>query len=156
MFNIRSDKSKWSTPKDDVVKDVLNPAFSGATNVRIMAGFYSSEAIRELAYGLSKFITQRNGKLKIICSQHIDKNDIPSPEEAAEHATIIGRQMFTDQKYAEDALMRYTREAIAFLYAEERIEIKIAISNSGIFHKNAIYLRMNSPLCCYSDLPILA
>ena len=88
MFNIRSDKSKWSTPKDDVVQDVLNPAFSGATNVRIMAGFYSSEAIRELAYGLSKFITKGNGKLKIICSQHIDKNDIPSPEEAAEHATI--------------------------------------------------------------------
>ena len=78
MFNIRSDKSKWSTPKDDVIQDVLNPAFSGATNVRIMAGFYSSEAIRELAYGLSKFITQGNGKLKIICSQLLRFEALPT------------------------------------------------------------------------------
>jgi superfamily II DNA or RNA helicase len=134
-FQIRSDKSSWATPKDDVVEDVLNPAFAEATNVRIMAGFYSPDAIRELAYGLSKFITEKTGALRIICSQHIKKEDIPSLEEAGELARLVSKQMLTDQQYAEDALVRYTREAIAMLYAESRIEIRIAVSGSGMFHK---------------------
>lgn len=134
-FQIRSDKSSWATPKDDVVEDVLNPAFAEATNVRIMAGFYSPDAIRELAYGLSRFITEKTGVLRIICSQHIKREDIPSLEEAGELARLVSKQMLTDQKYAEDALVRYTREAIAMLYAENRIEIRIAVSGSGMFHK---------------------
>lgn len=134
-FRIRPDKSSWATPKDDVVEDVLNPAFADATNVRIMAGFYSPDAIRELAYGLSRFITERKGVLKIICSQHIKREDIPSVEEANKVAKIVSEKMLIDQRYAEDALVRYTREAIALLYAEGRIEIRIAVSRSGMFHK---------------------
>jgi superfamily II DNA or RNA helicase len=134
-FQIRADKSSWATPKDDVVGDVLNPAFAEATNVRIMAGFYSPDAIRELAFGLSKFITEKTGVLRIICSQHIKREDIPSLEEAGELARLVSKQMLTDQQYAEDALIRYTREAIAMLYAESRIEIRIAVSGSGMFHK---------------------
>lgn len=134
-FKIRSDKSSWATPKDDVVEDVLNPAFAEAKNVRIMAGFYSPDAIRELAYGISRFITERTGVLRIICSQHIKREDIPSLEEADELANVVSRKMLIDQQYAEDALVKYTREAIALLYAESRIEIKIAVSGSGMFHK---------------------
>ena len=42
-------------PRDDIVEDLLNPVFEKSDRVDIMAGFYSSSAIRELAYGICEF-----------------------------------------------------------------------------------------------------
>lgn len=152
MFGIREDKSSWSTPQDDVIKDVLNPAFAEATVVRIMAGFYSPDAIRELAYGLSRFITERKGVLRIVCSQHINPHDLPSNEGEQDFARLTGERLLTDQAYAEDALVRFTREAIAMLYTEGRIEMKIAISRSGMFHKKCyLFENMRSSMLLFGS-----
>ena len=70
-------KSHWEVPRDDIVQDLLNPVFEKSDRVDIMAGFYSSSAIRELGYGICELIKNPRGKLRIICSEYLDKKDIP-------------------------------------------------------------------------------
>ena len=63
-------KSHWEVPKDNIVEALLNPVFEKSDRVDIMAGFYSSSAIRELAYGIGELIKNPRGKLRIICSEY--------------------------------------------------------------------------------------
>lgn len=130
-------KSHWEVPRDDVVSDLLNPAFGRSDRVDIMAGFYSSSAIRELAYGIGELINNPRGKLRIICSEYLDIKDIPS--DSFSQAELVIQNLFLSGEGMADALTRYTRECISYLYHLERIEIKIAVNPKGLFHKK-VYL----------------
>jgi len=127
----------WEIPQDDVVAGILDPAFSASKTVNIMAGFYSSGAIRELAYGLSHLMCSTSGKLNIVCSQYIDKDDIPDTE--IELVNTVIESLFLNRETTRDALATYTRECISYLCRKNRIEIKIAVSRRGLFHKK-VYL----------------
>lgn len=130
---IKGFQSIWEIPKQDIIAEVLDPAFGASHRVQIMAGFYSSGAIRELAYGLSRFLNRPDGKLQIVCSQYIDKRDVPLVEE--EVASAIVRKLLLNEEGLQDALLRYTRECISYLCQKGRIEIKVAVSQTGLFHK---------------------
>ena len=130
-------KSHWEVPRDDIVSDLLNPAFERSDYVDIMAGFYSSSAIRELAYGISELIDNPRGKLRIICSEYLDKKDIP--DDSFLQAQVVVEDLFLSSEGMADALTRYTRECISYLYHLDRIQIKIAVNPKGLFHKK-VYL----------------
>ena len=133
-----TDKRKvWEVPEDDVITGILDPAFAASKTVNIMAGFYSSGAIRELAYGLSHLMCSTSGKLNIICSQYIEKEDVPDTE--IEFVNIVVEGLFLNREATRDALATYTRECISYLCRKDRIEIKIAVSRRGLFHKK-VYL----------------
>lgn len=134
---ITDPRKVWEIPDDDVVTGILDPAFAASKSVNIMAGFYSSGAIRELAYGLSHLICSASGKLNIVCSQYIDKEDIPDTE--IEVVNTVVENLFLNREATRDALATYTRECISYLCRKDRIEIKIAVSRSGLFHKK-VYL----------------
>ena len=107
-------KSHWEVPRDDIVEDLLNPVFEKSDRVDIMAGFYSSSAIRELAYGICELIKNPCGKLRIICSEYLDKKDIP--DDSFLHAQKVIDDLFLNEEGMADALIRYTRECISYLY----------------------------------------
>jgi HKD family nuclease len=134
---ISSSRKVWELPKDDIINGALNPAFAASINVNIMAGFYSSGAIRELAYGLSHLIVNPKGKLRIVCSQYLNEQDIPSDD--TEKVNSIVDQLFLDKTKAMDAIVSYTRECISYLYRVGKVDIKIAVSRDGLFHKK-VYL----------------
>lgn len=134
---ITDSKKVWEIPEDDVVAGILDPAFAASRTVNIMAGFYSSGAIRELAYGLSHLMCSTGGKLNIICSQYIDKEDIPNAN--IEIVNTVVESLFLNREATRDALATYTRECISYLCRKNRIEIKIAVSRRGLFHKK-VYL----------------
>ena len=134
---ITDSRKVWELPQDDVIAGILDPAFSASKTVNIMAGFYSSGAIRELAYGLSHLMCSTNGKLNIVCSQYIDKDDIPDTE--SELVTTVVESLFLNRESTRDALATYTRECISYLCRKNRIEIRIAVSRRGLFHKK-VYL----------------
>ena len=131
-------KSHWEVPRDDIVEDLLNPVFEKSDRVDIMAGFYSSSAIRELAYGICELIKNPRGKLRIICSEYLDKKDIP--DDSFLHAQKVIDDLFLNEEGMADALIRYTRECISYLYHLDRVQIKIAVNPKGLFHKKFIYL----------------
>ena len=130
-------KSHWEVPRDDIVEDLLNPVFEKSDRVDIMAGFYSSSAIRELAYGICELIKNPRGKLRIICSEYLDKKDIP--DDSFLHAQKVIDDLFLNEEGMADALIRYTRECISYLYHLDRVQIKIAVNPKGLFHKK-VYL----------------
>ena len=134
-------KTQWEVPRDDIVTNLLNPAFERSDRVDIMAGFYSSSAIRELAYGIGELIDNPRGKLRIICSEYLDKKDIP--DDSYLHSQLVVENLFLSSEGMSDALTRYTRECISYLYHLDRIQIKIAVNPKGLFHKK-VYLFTNS------------
>ena len=55
-------KSLYILPRDDLVNDILVPAFKASHKVRICMGYFSSASFVEIASGLATFLNENNLK----------------------------------------------------------------------------------------------
>ena len=65
----------YEIPDDDLVGEVLIPAMSTATTVRVGAGFFSSMCFGQIAPGLAKFITSSKEPLRLLISPVVSAED---------------------------------------------------------------------------------
>ena len=62
-------------PRDNVAEHVLIPSFSAAQEVKIQAGYFSSNSFSEVAEGMEEFLSKNEAPLKLIISPMLTSND---------------------------------------------------------------------------------
>ncbi len=121
-------------PNDPLLEEVLIPCFRTSTLVDSMMGFFSSKALADLAPGLATFIRSHDGILRLIISPHLSESDrdairdgVTSPQDAAE-------SLLKDLFITSDYIQEHTLKCLTWLLRKGRIELKVAIMPSAVFH----------------------
>lgn len=151
----KSTKPLWSSPFDDVVSEVLVPGLSIAKFYDCMAGFFSSGSIAELSPGLARFLQNHQHRMRLLISPIIEERDAEyihrgltmTDEEASVWASeFLGASLAR----TETRLEKHTRQCLAYLLALNRIEIKIVVTQSGIFHRKNFIIKDGEYIACLS------
>ena len=65
----------YEIPSDDLVGEVLVPAFSVGDEVRVAAGFFTSRCLGQVAVGLATFINDSESTLDLMVSPELTAED---------------------------------------------------------------------------------
>jgi superfamily II DNA or RNA helicase len=128
----------YEVPRNDIASDLLIPAMKVADRVRIMAGFFSSNAFAQLAPGLAAFINSDNQPLELLVSPNISDDDrealrraLANPAEVAEQAML---RLFEGARASESAIAAHVVDCLAYLVAHDRVRPKFVLMEQGMFH----------------------
>lgn len=129
----------YDVPADDLVGQVLVPGMSAADEVRIGSGFFSSEALAQIAPGLAAFIAASDQPLRLLVSPEISDDDLQAidrgarePEAVLDQATT---RLFNGAAFSSSAVVTHTLECLSYLIATGRLELRVVLMKHGIFHK---------------------
>lgn len=129
----------YDVPADDLIGQVLVPGMSAAQEVRIGSGFFSSEALAQIAPGLAAFIAGSEQPLRLLVSPEISDTDLQAigrgarePQAVVEQATT---RLFKGAALSASAVVAHTLECLSYLIATGRLELRVVLMKAGIFHK---------------------
>ena len=119
----------------NIIQDFYNPLLSESIAYNRSVGFFSSTALTCFSVGLCRFL-KNGGVIKLVATPYLSDEDI--------QAMKLGYA--TREKIVEDALMREFHEPLnekeadrlnllANLIAECRMDIKIALTEYGMYHE---------------------
>lgn len=141
-FRTREWKEFYSTGKDNLADDFYGPAIARACLIERAVGFFRSTAYLLLYDEFCDFL-RNNGRLKLICSPRMHKEDIKSIREV-----VLGTHSATSSNHAAellneiDALKETERgqlhvRLVAGMLKFDLLELKIALTSEGegIFHE---------------------
>jgi superfamily II DNA or RNA helicase len=130
-------KQKYFSPRDDIAEQVLIPAVSNCEKFDCMSGYFSASFLRELAPGLSQYLVNSDAPLRLLVSNEISTQDQQALLDGITENSIaydIVRSAFEDESNLEDALVRHSKECLAYLVSKDRLQIKVVIKKKGMFH----------------------
>ena len=136
MLNDLNIKFKYDSDKDDLINEFYMPVLSNSSEYYRMSGFFSSTSLAISAQGISNFIIN-DGKMKLICSAVLSKEDKRIIEESNENPTkFIEKYALNDFRSMNEGFVKEHVEALGWMLANDLLEIKIAIpkNDQGIFH----------------------
>lgn len=141
-------KQAYDSGEDDIVEKFYIPVLSQSVLYRRLAGFFSSTALSIAARGLANFIAN-DGHMELVVGAKLHKADIEAIKEGTESPEkVIEKMMLDDLQSIENEFVRDHVRALAWMVANKRLEIKVAvmtddkglpldeytINDSGIFH----------------------
>ncbi len=132
----------YRTGRDNIVRDFFTPCLEAATLYRRAAGYFTSHGLALAARGVASLIS-RGGKMQLVVSPHLEPEDVDALRRAADHPLEILRTIAARSlDDIEDVLTRDRLNALAWLAATNRLEIKLALRvdshgsiRRGIFHE---------------------
>lgn len=129
----------YDVPADDLVGDVLVPGMTAAQEVRIGSGFFSSEALAQIAPGLAAFIAGGAEPLRLLISPEISDDDLQAIDRGARDPETVVDQalthLFDGAALSSSAVVAHTLECLSYLIAAGRLELRVVLMKEGIFHK---------------------
>lgn len=132
-------KKEYRSPRDDIVNDFYIPLLKESVLYKRSVGFFSSSALLEISYGITRLINN-GGKIQLIASPNLSEEDIEAINKGYEiRESIIERallQYITEpQNYFEEERLNL----LATLIAEEKLDIKLAFAlkneKLGLYHE---------------------
>jgi len=158
-------KSSYDSEEDDVINDFYIPALSQSVLYRRLAGFFSSSCLAIAARGIASLISN-NGKIELVVGARLSKQDVDAIKKGVEKPEdVIENMMIRDIDDIQDEFSRNHVKALAWLIAQKRLEIKVAIiiddngnpldqdevDRMGIFHqKVGIFQDKNGDVLSFS------
>ena len=130
-------RQKYFSPQDDIVSEVLIPAVGSCRKFDCMSGYFSASFLRELAPGLAQYLVNSDSPLRLLISNEVsivDQQALQDGVNANDVAYEIVRSAFEDKNTLEDALIEHTKACLAYLVSHDRLQIRVIIKKSGIFH----------------------
>ncbi len=127
-------KPIYFLPKDDLVRNVLVPAFQEAERVDCMMGFFSSEALSALAPGLATFLNQSKENLRLIVSPFLKQQDRDAIEAGIKSREEAVDDFFAEMLVSEDTIKEHTLKCLTHLIHSGRLDMKIALMGKALFH----------------------
>ena len=131
-------KLKWRLPDDPIADEILIPGLRRADRFDCMVGFFSGQALRQLAPGLAAFISRGRSPIRLLVSPLLTEEDLTAIKAGlALPAEIIANAIdaaLSDEIALTDALANHTLQCLAHLLAGDRLEMKVVIVNQGLFH----------------------
>lgn len=130
-------KNRYRTGRDDLVNDFYVPVLSEATLYRRAVGYFSSGSLALAAQGLNRLIA-RGGAVQLVASPQFSAEDIEALRRGVDARDDIIQQALLRELVADEGPQRRRLEYVAWLLAQGRLEIRIALMRDparGIFHE---------------------
>ncbi len=133
---------------DNILRDFYVPVLTQTIIYKRLAGFFSSTSLAIASRGIAQLV-KNHGKMFMIVSPRLSVEDINAMEMASNSPEeVISRSMINDITDVEDTLRKKRVDALAWLIANEYLEMKVAvvyddkghlmtsdqIEESGLFH----------------------
>ena len=129
----------YEIPDDDLVGEIITPAFCAADIVRLEAGFFTSRCLAQVAVGLAAFINNSEAALDLMVSPEISEEDqeairrgIREPQAVLDEAL---ERLFTQARLSDSAVQQHTVETLAYLVASNRLRMRVVLMERGMYHK---------------------
>jgi superfamily II DNA or RNA helicase len=130
-------KAVYESEDDDLLHDFYIPALRVSTTYDRAVGFFSGAMLSFAAQGLSAFVANNQGKMRLIVGGEIDEEDARGIEQGYDLRLLgekIGRSMVDAIDAIDDDLFNTRVELLAWLVAAGRLDIKVALKRRGMFH----------------------
>jgi len=138
-------KPAYDSDEDDILSDFYIPMLSNSVSYRRLAGFFSSSALAVAARGISGLI-KNGGTMKLVVGAKLRKADVEAIEKGMKNREqAIADMMIQDLDSIEAEFVRDHVRALAWMVANNKLEIKIAVPldahetagdiNEGIYHQ---------------------
>ncbi|MEU3560469.1 DEAD/DEAH box helicase family protein [Kitasatospora sp. NPDC006786] len=135
----------YEIPDDDLIGEVLVPAMKVSDDVRVAAGFFSSQCLAQIAPGLADYLRRDSGQLQLLISPAVEAADLAamergttSPEQVVKAAI---ERLFDEASLSEHALVHHTVDCLAYLVASGRLTVRFALMRRGMYHKKQWLMR---------------
>lgn len=127
-------KKEYRNLHGNIVKDFYNPLLGEAVLYKRSVGFFSSTALACFSVGLCKFL-QNGGKIQLVASPKLSDEDIKAMQDGYEKRKIIENSLLRELHEPNSFLQNDRLNMLANLIAEGRMDIKIAFTESGMYHE---------------------
>ncbi|SIS63282.1 DEAD/DEAH box helicase family protein [Salimicrobium flavidum] len=122
-----------------IVEQFYNPVLAKTSVYKRAVGYFSSTSLSVAAKGVAELI-KNGGKMKLIASPHLEEEDIKAIEEGTRYKEkVIEDSLIKEIELTEDIKKEERLNYLAWLIAEERLEIKVVVHkdlrNAGIYHE---------------------
>ena len=129
-------KAVYKSDEDNILEDFYFPALSVASSYDRAVGFFSASTISYAAQALTTFV-QHGGRIRLILGAFTDKNDIEAVKQGYERRELsekIGGELLGIIDEVSDDLFHNRLEALAWLVMHERLDVKVALREQGMYH----------------------
>ena len=134
-------KPLYFIPREDVVDEVLVPAFRNATAVDCMMGFFSSHSLAEIAPGLATYLRKSTEPMRLVVSPFLDPSDQEALRLGLHPAEEVASRVLLTTLPDADDLAQHTLACLSWLISQNRLSIRIALMKDALFHTKAWIFR---------------
>src|ERR1017187_4800012 len=130
-------KAVYRSDEDNILEDFYLPALSVSNSYDRAVGYFSAAMISYAAQGLSSFINN-NGKMRLVIGGELDAGDEQAIREGYDTREIsdrFGLKILDTIERVDDSFFFRRLEALSWLVACGRLDIKIALRKKGMYHK---------------------
>lgn len=119
----------------NIIHDFYNPLLSEAVVYNRSVGFFSSTALSCFSIGLCNFL-KNGGKIKLVATPYLSDDDVQAMRNGYKARYEIIEDALVKQLYNPADSKEFDRlNMLANLIAECRMDIKIALTKSGMYHE---------------------
>ncbi|MEX1029112.1 MAG: DEAD/DEAH box helicase family protein [Paenibacillaceae bacterium] len=138
-FRDLSIKKEYRSFSDDIVNNFYIPLLDKAVLYQRAVGFFSSSALIEISYGISR-ILDNDGRIQLIASPRLQEEDIKAIEKGYEERNaVIERVVLKSITEPKNYFEEQRLNILATLIANDRLDIKIAFlvgkGTMGMYHE---------------------
>ena len=113
-------------PGDDRLHAFYIPALERSIRFDRATGFFSSAALAIAAAGVVRLI-QNGGRMRLLCGAQLSEADVEAIRRGESMEEIVGASMAGSLADPSDTSMRARLEALAWLVAQDRLEIRVVL-----------------------------
>lgn len=136
-------KAVYRTDTDNILEDFYIPALTQSVAYDRAVGFFSAGMISYAAQGLTAFL-ENEGKMRLVIGGELAPEDAQALTDGYDTRALADRfgQLVIDQfTRVSDGLFCRRLEALAFLVASGRLDVKIALKRRGMYHEKIGIMR---------------
>ncbi|WP_058619939.1 DEAD/DEAH box helicase family protein [Methylobacterium indicum] len=144
MLRDLSLKAVYESEEDDLLRDFYIPALANAKFYDRAVGFFSGAMLSFAAQGLSAFVRNNDGAMRLVVGGEVDDEDFDAIKQGYDLRDVsekVGRSMVEEIDKIEDDLFNTRVELLSWLVAAGRLDIKVALKRRGMFHSKIGILR---------------
>ena len=119
-------------PSDRPLTSFYIPALQRAVRYDRIAGFFSSHALAVAAKGIASLVT-RGGRMRLLAGAQLSEEDVAALLRGIELPDLLVRKLeksLTDPAALADQLVKRRLESLAWLAANDRLEIRIVVESN--------------------------
>ena len=137
LFRDLALKAVYRTESDNILKDFYIPVLSASVKYDRAVGFFSASMLSYAAQGLSAFV-ENDGRMRLIVGGELDPEDERAIREGYEMREVLqklGEKIIQTIEAVDDTLFQRRLEALSWLVASGRLDLKIALRKKGMYHE---------------------
>jgi len=136
MLRRLSLKGVYKSDEDNILEDFYIPALSVARSYDRAVGFFSAATLSYAAQAVSTFV-RHDGRMRLILGAFADAEDIDAVQKGLDARDVLerlGQDFLKEIDKVDDDLFRNRFEALAWLVAKGRLDVKVALRPKGMYH----------------------